>query len=368
MSDADLLYMTRALALAERGRGRTAPNPLVGAVVVDEDGVVVGRGWHEVAGGPHAEIRALADAGARSRDATLYCTLEPCTHVGRTGPCAPEVVAAGIRRAVIAVEDPNPLVAGRGTALLREHGVDVSIGLLAEQARRMNLPFFTRMTRGRPVVTLKIAESLDGYVAAAPGVRSLLTGAAANRAIHRERAEIDALAVGSGTILVDDPLLTARGAYKYRPLIRVVFDRRLRTPVTARVLSTLAAGAVIIVTTPSAVQNAQIRADALASAGARLEQIDSALDGGAFLREALRRLLTLDCTSVVVEGGPRLHQAFWSAGLVDRFELFLTPKLLGPGGMPGAAFPVGTVASLIGGSARPLGDDVLIEGYVHRAD
>lgn len=368
MSDADLLHMTRALALAERGRGRTAPNPLVGAVIVDEEGVVVGRGWHEVAGGPHAEIRALADAGARSRNATLYCTLEPCTHVGRTGPCAPEVVAAGIRRAVIAVEDPNPLVAGRGSGLLRKHGVDVSVGLLAEQATRMNAAFFTWVRRDRPLVTLKVAESLDGYVAAAPGARTALTGSAANRAIHRERAEVDALAVGSGTILVDDPLLTPRGAYRYRPLIRVVFDRRLRTPSTARLLSTLAAGPVIIVTTPLAAQREQARAEALAGAGARVEQIDGALDGGAFLREALARLATLACTSLVVEGGPRLHHAFWTSGLVDRLELFLTPKVLGQHGVPGAALPLGTAASLVSGSTRPLGDDVLIEGYVHRID
>ena len=368
MNGGDLLYMTRALALAERGRGRTTPNPLVGAVVVDQEGVVVGRGWHEIAGGPHAEIRALADAGTRSRQATLYCTLEPCTHVGRTGPCAPEVVAAGIRRAVIAVEDPNPRVAGRGTALLRDHGVDVSVGLLADQARRMNAPFFTRMRQGRPWVTLKVAESLDGYVAARRGARTALTGAASNRFIHRERAHVDAIAVGSNTIIVDDPRLTPRGAYRYRPLIRVVFDRRLRTPPTARLLSTRAAGPVIIVTSRSAVQNQQARADALAGAGARVEPIDGDPDSAVFLQEALRRLLTLDCMSLIVEGGPRLHDAFWAAGLVDRLQVFVTPKLLGQNGVPGGAMPIGTAASLFDGSARFLSDDVLIEGYVHRVD
>ncbi len=231
--------MARALLLAERGRGRTSPNPMVGALVVDDEGVVVGRGRHESAGGPHAEVHALVDAGERAAGATLYCTLEPCSHTGRTGPCAPRVVAAGIRRAVVAVGDPNPLVSGRGIGYLREHGIDVTVGVLAEQAEKLNEPFFTRMRFRRPFVTMKVALSLDGCVAAAPGIRTQLTGPSAARAIHRERAEIDALAVGSGTVLADDPLLTARGIYRYRPLVRVVFDRRLRTPVTARLFSTI---------------------------------------------------------------------------------------------------------------------------------
>ncbi len=368
MSEADVLHMRRALALAERGRGRTSPNPMVGAVIVDGEGVVVGRGWHEVAGGPHAEIRALADAGDRSRGATLYCTLEPCTHVGRTGPCAPEVVAAGIRRAVLAVEDPNPAVSGSGTTLLREHGVQVTLGVLGVEAARMNAPFFTRMKHGRPFVTLKVAESLDGYVAGAPGVRSWLTGDAANRAIHRERAEVDAIGIGSGTLLIDDPLLTPRGVYRHRPLTRVVFDRRLRTPPTARLLSTAAFGRVIIVTTRSALQNGHARAQALAAAGARLEPMDEHSNGATFLGQALQRLAALECMSIVVEGGPALHGAFWQAGLVDRMELFLTPQMIGPGGVPAAPFSIGTAASLVDGAIRPLGDDVLIDGYVHRVD
>ena len=368
MNEADVLRMTRAFALAERGRGRTSPNPMVGAVLVDGEGVVVGRGWHEAAGGPHAEINALTDAGERSIGATLYCTLEPCTHVGRTGPCAPRVVAAGIDRAVIAVEDPNPLVAGRGIALLRKAGIDVEVGVLANRAKLQNAPFFTRMRRSRPFVTLKSALSLDGYVAQAPGVRTALTGQAANRAIHRERAEVDAIGVGSGTVLVDDPLLTPRGAFRQRPLTRVIFDRRLRTPANARVLSTAAAGPVIIVTTASAVGQAGARAGALADGGARLEVLEEDVSGPVFLAEALTRLAALDVMSLVVEGGPTLHEAFWRAKLVDRVQFFLTPHLAGPGGLPGAAFPIGTAGSLVGGSARPIGEDMLIEGYVHGLD
>src|SRR3954469_18422446 len=244
--------MARALALAERGRGRTSPNPMVGAVVIDRDGVVVGSGFHEAVGGPHAEVHALAEAGPRARGATLYCTLEPCCHQGRTGPCVSKIVDAGVARVVAAVEDPNPAVRGRGFAFLRERGVRVEVGLGAEQAVTLNQPFFTLMREGRPFVILKAATSTDGRIAEAPGVRTPLTSSAANRHAQRVRAEVDAIAVGSGTILIDDPELTARGAFRDRPLTRVIFDRRLRTPAQARVLSTPEAGPVIIVTTAGA--------------------------------------------------------------------------------------------------------------------
>jgi diaminohydroxyphosphoribosylaminopyrimidine deaminase/5-amino-6-(5-phosphoribosylamino)uracil reductase len=364
ITDAD--HMNRALGLAERGRGRTSPNPMVGALIVDADGIVVGRGFHEVAGGRHAEIHALEDAGARARGSTLYCTLEPCCHTGRTAPCAPRVVAAGVRRAVVAVEDPNPLVRGRGIAYLREHGVEVTVGVRRDEAERLNRPFFTRMRLGRPFVTMKAALSLDACVARAPGTRTALTGADAGRAIHRERAEIDAIAVGSGTMLTDDPLLTARGAYRFRPLARVIFDRRLRTPRSARVFSTIAQGPIIVMTTSAT--NASIeRARALAAAGASVEVIPET-DAGQFLASALTRLAALDIISIVVEGGPALHDAFWKAGLVDRVELFVSPTALGTGGVPWMAAHDGAIAGLDHLAARPIGEDVLIEGYVHRSD
>ncbi|MEO8520751.1 MAG: bifunctional diaminohydroxyphosphoribosylaminopyrimidine deaminase/5-amino-6-(5-phosphoribosylamino)uracil reductase RibD, partial [Acidobacteriota bacterium] len=172
----DAFYMARALAVAERGRGRTSPNPMVGAVIVDPEGVVVGSGCHEFAGGPHAEVQALLAAGARARGATLYCTLEPCSHVGRTGPCAPLVADAGIARVVVAGEDPNPLVSGRGLALLRQRGVTVVSGVLAADAEALNVGFFSVMRRHRPFVTIKVALTADGRVSAAPGVRTPLTG------------------------------------------------------------------------------------------------------------------------------------------------------------------------------------------------
>ncbi|HEY2905220.1 MAG TPA: bifunctional diaminohydroxyphosphoribosylaminopyrimidine deaminase/5-amino-6-(5-phosphoribosylamino)uracil reductase RibD, partial [Vicinamibacterales bacterium] len=242
-------FMERALILAERGRGRTSPNPLVGAVIVSSEGVVVGQGAHEFAGGPHAEVHALDAAADRARGATLYCTLEPCCHTGRTGPCVVRIVEAGVRRVVAAMPDPNPLVAGKGFAFLRSHDIDVSIGVGEPAARALNQPFFTLITEHRPFVIAKAAVSADGMIAASPGARTQLTGTMASRHAQRVRAEIDAIGVGSGTILADDPLLTARGAFRERALTRVIFDRRLRTPPSARVLSTADAGPVIIVTT-----------------------------------------------------------------------------------------------------------------------
>lgn len=340
---------------------------MVGAVVVDEEGVVVGRGSHAVAGGPHAEVHALREAGGRARGATLYCTLEPCCHTGRTGPCAPLVVEAGIRRAVIAIEDPNPLVAGKGLAHLRAHGIQVAVGTLAAEARRLNRPFLTRIEHGRPFVIMKAALSIDAFVAAAAGGRTRLTGAIANRGIHRLRAEVDALAIGSGTLLADDPLLTARGAYRARPLTRVVFDGRLRTPADARILSTLEAGPVIIMSTETALRAAPERARALTAAGARLETLPADARGRVPIDMALARLAAHGVSSLVLEGGPALQQSAWDAGVIDAVQLYVTPHVLG-GGVPWLRYPLWSMAELTRTTAVPLGADVLIEGYVHRPD
>jgi len=368
----DDFYMARALAIAERGRGRTSPNPMVGAVVVDPEGVVVGSGSHEAVGGPHAEVHALRAAGDRARGATLYCTLEPCSHVGRTGPCAPRVADAGIARVVLAVEDPNPLVNGCGIDILRGRGVQVTSGVMRDEARALNRPFFSLMLRRRPLVTMKVALSLDGRIAEAAGVRTRLTGPAANRLIHRERAEIDALAVGSGTVLADDPLLTPRGAYRHRPLTRVVFDTRLRTPPRAKLFSTLDAGPVIIVSTPSASAAAPDRVAALAAVGADIvlasdgADAQSASSAGS-LRAALELLAARGLSSVTVEGGAMLHRSLWDSGLVDRVQIFRTPHRLGELGivwLPSVAAGEGLERII----TTPLGADTLIEGYVYRPD
>jgi len=232
----DAAWMARALALAERGRGRTAPNPLVGAVVVSPDGVVVGQGAHLAAGGPHAEVVALEAAGEQSRGATLYCTLEPCCHVGRTGPCVERIAAAGVTRVVTAVEDPNPLVNGQGHAWLRARGIAVETGVQRDAGERQIAPFLTWMRHKRPWTVLKTATSSDGFVGE-HGRPTRLSGEVADRWMHRQRAWIDAIAVGATTVIVDDPFLTARGPVRARPLTRVIVDWRGRTPAGARVWS-----------------------------------------------------------------------------------------------------------------------------------
>jgi len=352
-------YMDRALLLAARGRGRTSPNPLVGAVVVSPDGVVVGQGFHERAGEPHAEVYALNMAGPRARGSTLYCTLEPCCHVGRTQPCVARILDAGVARVVAAVEDPNPVVCGKGFDYLRARGIAVDVGVGAACALRLNQPFFTLVREHRPFVILKAATSLDGRIAQMPGRPTSLTSAAANRHAHRVRAEIDAIGVGVGTIVADDPLLTPRGAYRERPLTRVIFDRRLRTPARARVLSTPDAGPVIIMTTDEAAGHDDVRRP-LEHRGAEIEIVadDS-------VRAALERLGTRHIDSLLLEGGAVLHAAAWDEGLVDFVRLYVTPHVLGPGGVPFLDGRTFSSAGLVDGRVESLGPDLLVEGYVH---
>jgi diaminohydroxyphosphoribosylaminopyrimidine deaminase/5-amino-6-(5-phosphoribosylamino)uracil reductase len=352
-------YMDRALFLAARGRGRTSPNPMVGAVVVAPDGVIVGQGFHERAGKPHAEVNALGMAGARARGATMYCTLEPCCHEGRTGPCAPRVVEAGITRVVAATVDPDPRVDGRGFSYLRTQGVDVEVGLREAAAVRLNEAFFTLKRQGRPFVILKAATSLDGCIARAPGERTDLTSAAANRHAHGVRAEVDAIGVGAGTILCDDPLLTVRGVYREGPLSRVIFDRRLRTPPSARVLSTGDAGPVIIVTEAASAARADLRKP-LEDRGAEIEVMRDGSFGAALERLAARQI-----GSLLLEGGATVHASAWDEGLVDYVRLYVTPQIIGPDGLKlldGRRF---SSAALVEPHVEPLGPDVLIEGYVH---
>jgi diaminohydroxyphosphoribosylaminopyrimidine deaminase/5-amino-6-(5-phosphoribosylamino)uracil reductase len=358
----DARWIERALFHAARGAGRTSPNPMVGAVVVTRDGVVVGQGYHARAGEAHAEVHALAAAGAHAQGATLYCTLEPCAHSGRTGPCAARIVDAGIARVVASVQDPNPLVNGRGFAYLRAHGVTVDVGEGAERATALNQPFFTLMREQRPFVVLKAATSADGYIAASRERRTYLTSAAANRHAHRIRAEVDAIGVGVGTIVADDPELTARGTYRERPLVRVVFDRRLRTPPGARLLSTLDAGPVIIVTTSEGAAEVRARA-ALEARGA-----DILVAGDSRLRTALTLLGERHIGSLLLEGGAELHAAAWDEGVVDFVRLYVAPGAIGNGGdaVPLLRDRPFSSAALIDRRVETLGPDVLIEGYVHR--
>ena len=354
--------MQRALFWAERGRGGTSPNPLVGAVVVSPDGVVVGQGAHLAAGGPHAEIHALAAAGARAAGATLYCTLEPCCHVGRTGPCVDRIVAAGVARVVAAMPDPNPLVAGEGFAYLRNHGVAVESGVCASEAARQNEAYLTWRIRRRPFVIAKAAVSADGFVGRHDR-REALTGRDANRWFQRQRAEVDAIAVGAQTMLVDDPLLTAREVFRARPLARVLFDWRLRVPATARVFSTLAAGPVIMIVAEETARARRENVAALGRSGVDVETFRTR-----DLREVLGRLADRGILSLLVEGGPTLQTAFGKAGLIDRIQRAQTPRIRGGGvAAPPSVFEP---ASVSGRAARTLqlGEDTLTEFDVYRTD
>jgi diaminohydroxyphosphoribosylaminopyrimidine deaminase/5-amino-6-(5-phosphoribosylamino)uracil reductase len=354
---ADERFMRRALFHAARGRGRTTPNPMVGAAIVSPEGVVVGQGWHERAGEPHAEVHALEAAGPRAQGATLYVTLEPCCHTGLTGPCTERVIDAGIARVVAAIEDPDPRVSGKGVERLRSRGIAVDVGVCGVEAARLNEAFLTLKKCARPLVIAKAAASLDGRVAAAPGQRTAISSRQANVSSQLLRAGVDAIAVGSETVIVDDPLLTVRDCHRLRPLVRVVFDRRLRTPPTARLLSTLADGPVIIVGGQQS-NGSDARAGRLADAGAQVVN-------AAGLSESLRALVRWDVSSVLLEGGPRLQSAFARAGLIDRLCLIVAPHTLGADGVPWLDHDVLPPSALSWRAAEPKGIDLWIEADVH---
>ena len=354
--------MDQALALAARGRGATSPNPMVGAIVTKADRIL-GRGFHAHAGGPHAEVVALDEARDSARGATLYCSLEPCCHTGRTGPCVERIVRAGVTDVVVGVEDPDPRVNGAGIRYLQDQGIRVTVGVRRQAATRLNEAFFTVKRRARPFVTMKVAVSLDGRIAAAPGRRTPLTGAAALAHARAVRGEVDAIAVGSETVLVDDPLLTARGADRRRPLVRVLFDTRMRTPPSARILTTCAEGPVVVMTTEAAVDAWPTRATALERAGAVIEALP-ARDPAA----AMSRLVAYEVSAVLLEGGAVLHQAAWTAGVVDRVRLYVAPVVLGRTGVPWMPDGRFSFAALAGCRTQCLGEDVLLEADVQRFD
>lgn len=368
LSELDERLMHPALALADKARGLTSPNPLVGAFVV-RDGVVVGEGFHAKAGTPHAERLALAAAGEAARGATLYVTLEPCVHQGRTPPCVPAVLQAGIRRVVVAVLDPNPRVSGAGVAALRQAGLEVSAGCLEEEARRLNRPFFTWVTERRPFVTLKVAMSLDGKIAGWDRSSRWITGEAARREGHRLRSEADAIAVGISTILADDPELTVRlePAWPREPY-RVVVDSHGRTPVTARVIAAGRPERTLIAVTESAPGD---RLRALEAAGSQVLRLPSR-DGRVDLNALMADLAQREVTALLLEGGGELNAGFLEAGLVDRVLVFVAPMLLGgrqaPTPLEGPGRGLKEAFRLTGMTVRAMGEDLLIEGDIARGD
>ncbi|MBM3534325.1 MAG: bifunctional diaminohydroxyphosphoribosylaminopyrimidine deaminase/5-amino-6-(5-phosphoribosylamino)uracil reductase RibD [Alphaproteobacteria bacterium] len=326
--------MERALVLAHRGLGQVWPNPAVGAILV-RDGKAIAEGWTQKGGRPHAETIALAAAGAEARGATLYVTLEPCAHHGKTPPCADAVIAAGIARVVAAVEDPDPRVSGQGLARLREAGVAVEVGEGAAAAREINLGFFTRVTAGRPMVTVKLATSLDGRIATHTGESQWITGEAARLEGHRLRADHDAIMVGAGTALADDPSLTCRlPGFEDRRPIRIVVDSRLRLPLTSRLVVT----AREVPTWVMALAEAdRLRRRAFADLGVEILEVPPEEIGRPDIGKALQLLGERGLTRLLVEGGGRLVASLLSIGAVDRLVWFRAPVVIGGDGIPAAA-------------------------------
>ncbi|WP_232821510.1 bifunctional diaminohydroxyphosphoribosylaminopyrimidine deaminase/5-amino-6-(5-phosphoribosylamino)uracil reductase RibD [Acidithiobacillus ferrivorans] len=328
VAEQDAAFMAEALALAESGLYSTHPNPCVGAVLV-KDGSVVGRGAHLQAGKPHAEMFALAEAGHAARGATAYITLEPCSHQGRTPPCADALIAAGVARVVIALRDPNPLVAGRGVERLRAAGVVVEEGCLAAAAEALNPGFLQRMRHGRPWMRLKQAMSLDGRVALANGQSQWLTGAAARADVQQERARASAILVGVGTVLADNPRLAPRLAVApQRYPVKIVLDTHLRTPPGAALFSTL--GAVWICHCEDAPSAAQ---GALRAAGAELLSCRGTREGLDW-QEVMTMLAQREMNDILVEAGPGIAASLFTAGLVDEWLLYVAPLLLGQDARP----------------------------------
>ena len=350
-SAADHGYMAQALRLAERGLDTTSPNPRVGCVLV-RDGAVVGEGWHERAGGPHAEVHALRQAGERARGATAYVSLEPCSHHGRTPPCANALIDAGVARVVAAMTDPNPQVAGQGIQLLTLAGIRAEVGLMADAARELNIGFVARMTRGRPWLRLKTASSLDGKTALENGTSKWLTGPAARQDVQRWRARACAILTGSGTVLADDPEMNVRLAGASRQPLRVVVDSALRTPPSARIL---AGGGVLVACADIDPE----RAAALAATGAeviRLPGPDGRVDLAALMAELARR----GVNELHVEAGATLNGALLAAGLVDEWVAYMAPLVIGH--QARGLFDLPTLTDMAGRRGFDLRDIALVGG------
>ncbi len=319
-SSDDHAYMSQALQLAEKGLYSTSPNPRVGCVIV-RDGKIAGSGWHVQTGQPHAEINALNIAGGAAQGATVYLTLEPCSHYGRTHPCAEALIRAKVAKVIIAMQDPNPLVAGRGASLLKQSGINVLVGLMGEWAKDLNVGFVSRMTNNRPWVRMKIAASLDGKTALNNGVSQWITGEAARHDGHRFRARSCAVLTGIGTVLEDDPQLSVRFIETSRQPLRIIIDSQLKIPTTAKVLR--GEGELIFTTTDN-----KERISALKEAGARPIILPSE-KGKIDLAGLMQILADFEINELLVEAGNRLSSAFIREGLVDELIIYLAPHLIG---------------------------------------
>ncbi len=328
-SQDDTRFMRLALREARKGLGRTSPNPCVGAVIVQE-GTVVSRGYHKKAGTPHAEVHALRKAGARAIGATLYVTLEPCNHTGRTPPCSHAVAAAGIKRVVVGMEDPNPLVSGSGNAYLKNQGVEVISGILEKECRDLNLPFIKHISTGKPFVVMKAGMSLDGKLSYQEGQPGKMTGENSLRRLHGLRNHLDAILIGRGTVVADNPSLTTRLIKKGRDPLRVILDSSLQLSTRSRVLHLDSSAPTLIFCSQSAAL--QKRKTLEKMEGILLQTVGHGESGGLDLDAVLTHLGKMGICSLLVEGGATVHSSFLRQGLVDRVMLFVAPLFAGSAG------------------------------------
>jgi diaminohydroxyphosphoribosylaminopyrimidine deaminase/5-amino-6-(5-phosphoribosylamino)uracil reductase len=369
----DSRWMSRALELARRGIGLCSPNPHVGCVILDSNGGFAGEGWHEYDKRDHAEVVAIREAGERARGGTAYVTLEPCNHTGRTGPCSQALIAAGVARVVAATVDPNALVAGQGLETLRRAGIAVEVGVLQAEARRLNEGFARWIQTRRPLVLMKVAMTLDGKIAPAPGLRSgrepyWITGETARARVQEMRWAADAVLAGVETVIADDPLLTDRsGRARRRPLLRVVLDSALRIPLDSKLVHTADGDVVLFTVMPPegdghATQVALGRMEELRRSGVRVEVV-AAEAGRVSLSALLDRLGAEGILTLLTETGARLNTALLSAGLVDRLQIFTSPQIFGADGLPafrGMATPI----HLENPELERFGEDISVSGLL----
>jgi len=363
----DEIYMQRALDLARQGEGRTCPNPPVGAVIVSGE-KVAGVGYHPAAGEPHAEIFALREAAEAARGATVYVTLEPCAHHGRTGPCAEALIEAGVRRVVAGTEDPNPRVAGRGFARLREQGIEVEVGVAAAACRHLIAPFAKHLATGLPFVTLKSALTLDGKTATSLGESQWISCAASRELVHQLRNRVDGIMVGVGTVLRDNPRLNTRLADGGRDPVRIIIDSTLRTPLQSAVVVNESSAPTIIATTPQASRE---RIRELGSAGVEVLVCNEREGSGVDLHDLMQQLGRYPLQHLLLEGGGILNQSLLNAGLIDRVMVFVAPLMMG--GSDGKGMFSGHGPQHLSGAVRltdlrvtEVAGDLLVEGEVDR--
>ncbi|MEK7849609.1 MAG: bifunctional diaminohydroxyphosphoribosylaminopyrimidine deaminase/5-amino-6-(5-phosphoribosylamino)uracil reductase RibD [Candidatus Omnitrophota bacterium] len=354
-------FIRMAISLAEGARGETFPNPLVGAVVV-RNGRVVGRGFHKKAGGPHAEIYALKEAGRQARGASLYCTFEPCSHYGRTGPCVDEIILAGIKKVYCGIIDPDPITSGRGVRALREAGIKTSVGFFEDEIRRLNEPFIKAVTKGMPFVTVKIAESLDGKTATHKGESQWITSESSRQYAHLIRRFYDCIMVGINTVLKDDPRLEPSERFKGHKLIKIVVDSRLRIPLQARLLNTCQP---VIV---ACVKNDILKEKKLRQRGVLVIHTKSK-KGRVDIRELLEKLERLEIRNVLVEGGSALIGSFLDGHLADKALFFIAPSIIGgTNSMPAVGGEgvkkLSSAIRLKNLIIKRMGEDILVEGDI----